>query len=403
MRAILGVVVFILFISPKIDIIDIENFNAGLRFDDFILLITLVYLASVSLISPVKNFTISSFEVRYFVFIAIMLVGTGYGNYMYDRGSLLFPIRFVEYFVFFYLGRKYFVQGFSFENLWLTVFWTNLIVASGQSFGIIGGYTVRGLQSDVSERIVGIYSGPWELGVILNFISIMALTSLNVDRWLRLFVVGVSTVLILNTGSRMAFLAQIIMIVFYLGIGVSVKVLLRRSFAAILVMVLLYVSLADSVVTERSENLFNIENINTFYRYYNYVEIQEVPPSWAELGNLDGGSLDYSWRERGVKWIFAMKLALSSYFYILFGVGAGAFGNALDGGWLRITCEMGLSGLVAFLFFMCRAYKLCVRSKLLVIVIFVNMLMIDIYMAYKVMAFMLFYFGYSYERNRSMV
>ena len=94
MRVILGIVVFILFISPKIDIIDIENFNAGLRFDDFILLITLVYLASVSLISPVKNFTISSFEVRYFVFIAIMLVGTVYGNYMYDRGSLLSILYF---------------------------------------------------------------------------------------------------------------------------------------------------------------------------------------------------------------------------------------------------------------------------------------------------------------------
>lgn len=402
MRIVLGIIVFILFVSPKINIIDIEDFNAGLRFDDLILLLTLLYLFSVAFISPLNNHKISGLELRYFSFVAFMLVGTLYGSYIYGRGSLLFPIRFFEYFVFFYLGRRYFIKGFSFENLWLTVFWVNLFVAIGQVFGFIGGYTVRGLRSDVSERIVGIYSGPWELGVILNFISIMALTSLNVDRWLRLFVVGVSTILILQTGSRMAFVAQLVMIVFYLGIGVSVKVLLRRSFAAIFVMMLLYVSLADSVVTERSENLFNIENINTFYRYYNYVEIQEVPPSWAELGNLDGGNLDYSWRERGVKWIFAMKLALSSYFYILFGVGAGAFGNALDGGWLRITCEMGLVGLAAFLLFMRRAYQLCIRSKLMVIVIAVNMVMIDIYMAYKVMAFMLFYFGYSYENKRSL-
>ncbi len=85
----------------------------------------------------------------------------------------------------------------------------------------------------------------------------------------------------------------------------------------------------------------------------------------------------------------------------MIGVGAGSFGNALDGGWLRITTETGIIGLLLFVMFLMRVKRLSPTMSLCVIAFCINMLMIDIYMSYKVMSMMLLLAGYYQKKKKT--
>ncbi|MDZ1585307.1 hypothetical protein M2Y02_22055, partial [Klebsiella pneumoniae] len=87
--------------------------------------------------------------------------------------------------------------------------------------------------------------------------------------------------------------------------------------------------------------------------------------------------------------------------YWMIGVGAGSFGNALDGGWLRITTETGIIGLLLFVMFLMRVKRLSPTMSLCVIAFCINMLMIDIYMSYKVMSMMLLLAGYYQKKKKT--
>lgn len=114
-----------------------------------------------------------------------------------------------------------------------------------------------------------------------------------------------------------------------------------------------------------------------------------------------GDEVDASWSMRGIKWIYAVKLYLSHPMYWMIGVGAGSFGNALDGGWLRITTETGIIGLLLFVMFLMRVKRLSPTMSLCVIAFCINMLMIDIYMSYKVMSMMLLLAGYYQKKKKT--
>ncbi|WP_220527392.1 hypothetical protein [Klebsiella pneumoniae] len=79
----------------------------------------------------------------------------------------------------------------------------------------------------------------------------------------------------------------------------------------------------------------------------------------------------------------------------------GSITNALDGGWLRITTETGIIGLLLFVMFLMRVKRLSPTMSLCVIAFCINMLMIDIYMSYKVMSMMLLLAGYYQKKKKT--
>lgn len=298
------------------------------------------------------------------------------------------------------MGFFLYKGGANIRKLLLLLLIANSAVAILQHFGVVGGFNVRGYQPNMSERVIGLTSGPWELGVILNFITCYFLAE-EKSEFKKYIIFGVATLIIMMTGSRMSLLAQIAILVWYMKLSASLVTIIKRCLVVIPLLFAVYFFFGDSTVATRSDSLMNSDNIDLLLDSYSSVRITESVPSWGDLGVLSrGDDVDASWSMRGIKWIYAVKLYLSHPMYWMIGVGAGSFGNALDGGWLRITTETGVIGLLLFVMFLLRVKRLSPTMSLCVLAFCINMLMIDIYMSYKVMSMMLLLAGYYLKKNK---
>ncbi|MCL2896798.1 hypothetical protein [Brenneria tiliae] len=388
--------VFVLFLMPKINIISVGNYNAGIRVDDFIIA-TWLFVFLFSYVLNKKN-TIRVIDLKYYKFIIFMFIGTCFSLLFYNQGSIIFPFRFLEYFTFFIMGVYLAQKDVYITGMMKVILYLNIIISVLQSVGIIGGFTVSGYNSDVSSRVIGLTSGPWELGVLLNFLTCYFLSSKSGNLY-KIIIFFVCLIVIFLSGSRMSFVAQMVVAIAYIlktssALGVMKKVMIMAPlfFASIFY-------LSNSTVAERSVNLFNADNFIELPTTYRATTLLHGNPDWSNFDILDG-DVDASWSIRSIKWIYAVKLFLSNPVFIATGVGAGTFGNALDGGWLRMLIECGVIGLILFLSFLSANKKLSLMNYLIFYSFLINMIMIDIYMSYKVMSFMLFIFGYMYIENK---
>ncbi|WP_409158955.1 hypothetical protein [Pectobacterium sp. B2J-2] len=389
---------FILFLIPKINIISIGNYNAGIRIDDFIIALWIcVFMLSYALRGRIL---VRVIDFKYYKFIIFMLIGTCFSLLFSGQGSIIFPFRFIEYFAFFIMGVYLAKKGTYITGMMKSILYLNIISSLLQFSGVIGGFTVTGYSNDVSSRVIGLTSGPWELGVLLNFITCYFLSSKAGNAYKYTVFFSCLFVIFLS-GSRMSFVAQMFLMVYYIlktssAIGIMKKVFIFTPF-----IIISFFYLAESSIAERSVNLFSIENIRELPETYRATTLVNGNPDWMKFGVLGGDDVDASWAIRSMKWVYAVKLFLSNPVYLFSGVGAGTFGNALDGGWLRMLTECGVIGLLLFVSFMNANKKSGLNNKLIFWAFSINMIMIDIYMSYKVMSFMLFIFGYTYIRNKS--
>ncbi|HBS1106656.1 MULTISPECIES: hypothetical protein [Klebsiella] len=392
--------VYVMFFIPKMDLISLGGgFNAGLRIDD--LIICLLFFFFFLYAAQNKKTKVSKTEFYFILFLFVTSLGSFFSSTQYGRGTVLFPIRFFEYFVFFYMGFFLYKGGANIRKLLLLLLIANSVVAILQHFGVVGGFNVRGYQPNMSERVIGLTSGPWELGVILNFITCYFLAEER-SEFKKYVIFGIATLIIMMTGSRMSMLAQIAVLIWYMKLSASLVTIIKRCLVVIPLLFAVYFFFSDSTVATRSDSLMNSDNIDQLLDSYSSVRITESVPSWGDLGVLSrGDEVDASWSMRGIKWIYAVKLYLSHPMYWMIGVGAGSFGNALDGGWLRITTETGIIGLILFILFLLRIKRLSPTMSLCVIAFCINMLMIDIYMSYKVMSMMLLLAGYYQKKKKT--
>ncbi|CAI1866206.1 Lipid A core - O-antigen ligase and related enzymes [Serratia ficaria] len=383
--------VYFLFLMPKINLISVGDFNAGLRIDDAIIALWLLVFILHAAVN--KKTVIKKTIVRYYLFLLAMLIGTVVTFLVFNQGSIIFPFRFLEYFTLFFMGAYLATKEVNISALMKCVLYLNVIVSALQFAGVVGGFTVMGYVPTVSGRVIGLTSGPWELGVILNFVTCYFLASAARSHY-KYFVFAISLVVIFLSGSRMSFVAQIMIMVIYIFNSTSAVGVIKRVMIIVPFILVALLYLSDSVIAERSENLFNMDNITALPEYYRNTTLVAGNPDWSTSGVLDGNDVDASWAIRSIKWMYALKLFMSNPMFIITGVGAGTFGNALDGGWLRLFTECGIIGALFFVSFLNRCKQASVTMKYFFVAFAINMLMIDIYMSYKVMAMLLFVAGY---------
>lgn len=396
MKYLVASVTIILLCIPKINLISIGNYNAGIRVDDFLVALFAIIYISDRIIN--RSSKISRTEAWFLVYLLVVTISVIANSFIFGRGSILFPLRFFEYFVFLYIGFIYSTYSLSIEKILKVLFLSNVIIACLQAAGVIGGFTVYGYRPDVSSRVIGLTGGPWELGTLMNFLSCYYLINSKSTAG-KYVAIGAAMSVILLTGSRMSFLAEVLVILAYTISVSGVKKALKRIVLILPVIFISVYSLEESAVAKRSESLLTIENVSAIQEYYDSVIVHNGIPSWDEIGKVSREDIDASWGMRVLKWIFAVKLFFTSIGYVLFGVGAGAYGNALDGGWLRILTESGTIGFYAFLQFFLSVRKISPTFKLICLAFAVNMLMIDIYMSYKVMSLFLFLAGIYIKQN----
>ena len=386
---------------PKVNIVSIAGESAGIRVDDVLLLVLFALLMAGVLLA--RKPTINRIESIVFILIGCMLLSNLINLQMFGRSSLLYSLRYLEYFLFFYIGQYFFAARYSVARLLYALLFVNAIVMVLQGFSLIGGFSSAGFAQNVSGRAIGITGGPWEVGAILNF----SLATLLFDRdkvggvTFRIFLIAGTSALVVMTGARMPALAHIFLISYYLYLQSPNKTYFLRNAAVTAGTLLVAIVLIPNPLTERSESLFSMTNIEQFKEQYSKATVPaEKFEGWSEMSTADEDT-DPSWLTRVARWIIAIKTWTNSPLTWFVGVGPGNWGPALDGGWLRVMSEWGLLGLSLFLAFLYRIADISRATCALVVALAINMLFIDIHMAYKAMSLFFFLSGYAYNKARA--
>lgn len=377
-----------LVVFPKINIISVSGQSAGLRIDDLLIAFMCVFIFFISFI----NGKMHSAQ-GYILWISSALLSYLISFITGQPSSVLYVVRLIEYYAFFYFGM-YAISFFSIEKICLLILNLNAIAIFLQFFGIWGGFSSDGYVDSVG-RCIGLTAGPWEVGFLINSIYVLLRCFKGggfSQRYVVIFLY--SLFLIVLTGARIPLLCHIILFVcaeYKYSHRKSLIVIFIMSFLALLSLVLLSV---NNQVVARSQGLFSYDNITTMLDYYHAIDVPKIFDGFPDIANAGGGATDMSWLIRASHWVVALKTWSLSYIYKLFGVGVGTFGPALDGAWMRIITETGILGLIIYVIYLIRVGMLTTWSKFLSVAIAINMLMIDIHISYKSMAFVLFVAGY---------
>lgn len=377
----------VLILAPKINLISIPGQTAGLRVDDLLLGMTLFFVCFTAISG---NLRVSGSG--YWLVITSMFISFVISKLLGWPSNILYVIRLIEYSTFIYLGYFY-ARWHSLSMAASVILISNFAVMLMQFFGIWGGFTSDGYVSEVG-RLVGLTAGPWEIGYILNIIFVIFLENRQLSSRHHFILGSLILVLILLTGSRASaatFLLISLITVFSRTTITRAAPYVISMFSAISAFILLF----GEQLLQRSENIFNIENINYFLEFYDGLTPIGIftMDSFEEIShNTD---VDASWLIRSTHWALALKEFFANPMFLPFGLGPGTFGPALDGAWTRILVEGGLVGLFFYTFFLRRFNLLVQGGGLISTATAINMTFIDIHISYKSMALLLFVLGHN--------
>ena len=373
-------IVSLLLLMPKMDLIPISG-TSPIRIDDLILLFMGTLLFINFLHSKRKNIT----EIEWlFIILLIYMVFSNILNLLlFDRSNILFSIRNLEYFIFFYTGY-YFSKKHSFYTLLKYYLF------------ITGAFVIIQILGYNNGIITGLTAGPWELGAVLNIVLIVYAFNKNNTPYIVWKIFFVTTLFILLTGSRSPLAANIFLFLCYIFFSSSrtkkILVLFLMPFVAFIIYIVF--SNISLPVKDRSEKLFSYDNIELVETYYDNVQVSPLGLGFdnTEIKQaVDRNVGDMSWAIRSLKWVYSIKLWLADNVAIWIGVGPGTLGQAVDGGIIRVLCEFGLVGFIIFIYFLYRVSIIYgTVAFYIVVALLINMLMIDVHNSYKVMS--LFYF-----------
>jgi len=302
--------------------------------------------------------------------------------------SLFMPFRLFQYSLFGFFALVT-LQTMSGWKWWISVFALYVFMLSLlQAFEIIPGISdVYGIRYDMARNVIANTGGPWELAPLVSILSIFFIRNFDLTRSQRIIVFIVATILVIMTASRSGALAHLL-----LGIYLFPVIAFFTSIVLLSLLLLINFSEVSIYLVQRSAKLFEFKESLSYLKYL----YEHAPTDPTLFNQYDGWNhnelrsfdIDASLRARLTKWITAFKSWVDSPLSIIFGLGAGVFGRSLDGGLLRIVTELGLVGTFLFLHYL---RELTRRGMFpYVIVLVVNMISIDTYMAAYFMSFFIF-------------
>lgn len=400
----------LLLIIPKINVISLSSYEgAGLRVDDFILLL----LLAIFFLSNIwKGWTINKTEALFLVFLLSGIISI-FANIYYERGNVLYVIRLLEYWTFFYIGA-FIGLGKRLQRFLLVLLTLNGLVIFLQYFGAVGGYA-NGIYQSSLTRPSGLTNGAYEVPMVIALIFAFMLSHYSKVTFKVTLLYIISNVLIILTAARIPFVAVNAIFFYYY---IKNNRLSLRSYVAIgflAISISFFIAYSSNSIrvneehsqsfTERISEIFNVETINAVSililmapEEANGVSGSVMRKTQVSLktGNIKSQfnenselEADLSLMVRVNKWLWAIKTYLNQDVgYFLFGLGPGALGNALDGGILRILLENGLIGFICFIIFIFYRPKISGYDPMLLVAFtfLLGNLFIDYYLSYKVMA-----------------
>ena len=189
-------------IVPKVNLISFGPYEgAGLRVEDLLIFLFLGMLGPIWVWYARKATRV---EAAFFLFIAVSLISL-LANIAFDRGSILFPLRLLEYWALFYAGvlATRFGIGEKVLNLLLLL---NCIAIGLQYFHVIGGWS-NGTFFPVLTRPTGLTNGAYEAPFVVGLISVFLIKRLVGWRLYGSMILAASAILM--TGARIVLLAYL--------------------------------------------------------------------------------------------------------------------------------------------------------------------------------------------------
>jgi hypothetical protein len=268
---------------------------------------------------------------------------------------------------------------------------------------LMGGFAAEGYSS-IAERPFGLSANhPAEMGALLN----LAFAALVFERrgkafgrfWLWCTAVAVCIFL---TESRSALAIHFVLTWLYTYQHAKSRTGFALKSAFVVGGLIAALVFVPNPMRERSSELFAPQNVDAARQLYDSVPAEKQFTGFAEGSEAADApqDVDISAYMRGFKWISVIKIMFTAPWVVwILGLGPGALGPALDGGWLRLLAETGIVGTFAFLFMLRKISNLDRACVMAVLALAANMVMVDSQNAYKVMAFLFLMAGVSVQRS----
>lgn len=351
----------------------------------------------------------------FLLYVPISLFSTIYNSAFGEVdfiSSLLFTLRPLEYCIYIALGYELGKTNFSPDKILKFYVVYCMVLIIGQTLGIIGG-----LSNFSFNRAIANTGGPWELAAVSAFLMMYFLVKQNP------FFGGFSGVILLLTQSRITLVGTLITILFRnLNLITSLlkKKIVLLSFIGLVIVGLSSVTVSlvingqdnnDSKngVTARFESFGNNDTISTINDIFTNASAAANRQDYFNRTYGDGlndiitnaGNGDASAFIRFTRWVTLIKTASENVINFLIGLGPSYAGMAVDGNYVRMFVETGLIGLLAYIIFLVSCLK-HIKQKILkdyIIILIITALFIDIFVTFKAMFFLWFFYGYYLSRN----
>src|ERR1700737_1452608 len=121
-RTLIALGVAMLFM-PKVNLVSIAGESAGIRIDDVLLFLIFALLMAGVLLA--RKPTINGIESIVFILVGYMLLSNLVNLHLFGRSSVLYSLRYFEYFMFFYIGRYFFDARYSAARLLYALLFVN--------------------------------------------------------------------------------------------------------------------------------------------------------------------------------------------------------------------------------------------------------------------------------------
>jgi hypothetical protein len=377
--------VFLLFL-PKINLITFRGETAGIRLDDIVLFVVAAVLVGASITK--LRFKVDSLPA---IGLAVVGVFTLSNVINSEHSSFLYSLRLVEYLVFFWAGKSLIRSGHNFTLLVKLLIVINCAFIFLQYAGIAGGFAADGYESAPGRPFGLSANHPAEMGALLNLL--FAPLAFEDDApsptfWFwSVFIAGA----IFLTESRSALFVHCVLTLIYVFRHAKNKAGFVLKSAFVSGALIAAFALVPNPLQERSADLFSPQNLEAARQLYDNMPAEKSFTGFTEGSEAEDAprDVDASLYMRGFKWTYVIKIMFTAPWTVwILGLGPGALGPALDGGWLRLLAEAGVVGTLAFLILLWKISSLSRSCAMAVLALALNMVTIDSQNAYKVMAFL---------------
>jgi hypothetical protein len=356
----------ILITFPKIDLIAIPGYWQGIRIEDCIILLFLIFFLS-NLNYILLNFRINSFQYKnfYYFFLYLFLsniVGLVSGLDI----KLIMVIRLAEYiFYLFLLDSLNISKRFTINLLFLfTVL--NLIVGILQLNDLVGSISSLGFlgpDHEINSRVLGLMGGSWELSIFttLSYIFIFK----NEKSKLKILIMFcISAFLVIVSESKTQTITFGLVNILLLIQSRNFTILIPFLCLSLLTLIFIDLPIINKIKNLNLEYLFNLS-------YESFVN-EKI----HILSDVKDQNLHLSYVYRLNFWVTLLKEYQTSSLTILFGTGfTRVYVESLI---IRIIFSTGLIGLI-FLIYLLRK-----SNPLYIIIFFVSGLTLDLFISLKI-------------------